>query len=289
MPLTLSSRATESMTLDAFVEYLEYQLDVSSTDDLIDAAPAFARLLNNRRLLADAIEAELRGWRDERSDHEYAGHTLVLVRRPKFLVRANIWVAPDPHRPAPRPEDPGFGYLIPHDHNFAFLTGGYTGPGYTTYLYDYDYDSITGRVGEPVDLQWLGTDTLPVGKMVLYRPSLDVHYQEHPTALSISLNVVVQADYVERTQYLFDLIAGTVRTAIDAPGERGATICELAAEVGDERTAGLLGEVVTYGRNPRLRVAAARALCALEPSSGPAALEQLRADDDSRVRSLAVS
>jgi hypothetical protein len=274
MTLTLTSDATDSIDLATFVEHLEHELDVSDIDGLIAAAPAFKRLLNNPRVLTDFIEAELRGWRDERDDHDYVGRTFIMIERPKFLVRANIWVAPDPDKPLPRPDEPGFGYLIPHDHNFAFLTGGYFGPGYTTNLFEYDYERVSGQEGEHVELRPLGQDTLPLGKMVLYHPSSDVHYQDHPAALSVSLNVVVPGPWLQRLQYLFDVESQTVQTVLNPAGARGATVCELATALGDGRTAALLADVAEASPNPRVRGAATRALCALESLH----------EDDLRVR-----
>lgn len=289
MTITIGANDTSSISLDAFVEHLEHDVHLADVDGLIAAAPAFRQLLNNRRLLTEYIERELVEWRDRTRSQDYIGATLIMVERPLFTIRANIWLTPDPDKPAPKPTDPGFGYLIPHDHNFAFLTGGFHGPGYVTNLFEYDYERVAGVEGAPVELRPCGRDDLPLGKIVLYRPSRDVHYQEHPRELSISLNVMVAGPYVERVQYLFDLETSTVRAAIDPPGTRNATVCELAAALGDAHTATLLGDVASAELNPKIRVAAARALRSLEPSTGNALLEQLRADRDERTRALASS
>jgi hypothetical protein len=285
--LALSSDATGTLALDAFVEHLERDLGLSDCDDLVDAAPAFKCLLNNDRLIADFIAAELRNWRAGRADHEYVGHTFVLARRPAFLVRANAWVAPDPRKPAPTAQDPGFGYLIPHDHNFAFLTGAYSGPGYETVLFEYDPETVVGFAGERVELRPRGRRAFPPGSMMLYEASRDVHYQEHPAALSITLNVVVTGRYTERAQYLFDLPGGTIATALTPGSVRGTTLCDLAAAVGNGDTAELLADVARAAENPRVRVAAAHALRALEPAAGEALVDELRANRDYRVRGLA--
>jgi hypothetical protein len=95
--------------------------------------------------------------------------------------------------------------LYPHDHNFAFLTGGYHGPGYTTILFEYDEAQVVGLPGEPVAIRPCGRAALPRGAMMLYEPSRDIHYQEHPAELSISINVVVPGQYQEHDQFLFDI------------------------------------------------------------------------------------
>lgn len=269
MALTLAPQVSGSIGLDEFVETVERELQTDDVDALCALASPFARLLNNRRVITDVVDAELRAWRDLDLGSEYLSHTLVMIRRPRFLVRANIWGPPDAGRPAPRPEDPGYGYLIPHDHNFAFMTGGYYGPGYTTFLYEYDYDAIPGEVLDPVELRPLETTTLPQGKIMVYRPSQDVHYQELPREYSISLNLIVPGRYTERAQYLFDLESRTVSARIDGRGDYGISLCDLASHVGDDETAQLLADVAERADRPRIRAAAARSLDALRPARAP--------------------
>jgi hypothetical protein len=264
----LSSDATDAIGLAEFVTHLERDIKLVDVDGLAAAAPAFKRLLNNRRLLTDFIDDELRNWRTGRTDHQYVGNTVTLVRRPHFLIRANLWEVPDPRRRPPRPEDPNYNYLQPHDHNFAFLTGGYHGSGYSTVLFDYEHDSVAGIPGERVELRALGRSTLPRGAMTLYYPSRDVHYQELPTDLSISINVVVPDPYTERSQFFFDVAEHRIVVALAPASARGTTLCDLAAEVGDENTADLLNDVVKRAEDPRVRLAAARALGALHPADG---------------------
>jgi hypothetical protein len=280
MTLVLESADTGSIGLTEFLDYAEHDLRICDTESLAGAAPAFKRLLNNRSLLRDFIDDELRNWREGRSDHEYFNHTLVLARREKFFVRANIWIAPDPALPAPTRYDPSFGYLYPHDHNFAFITGGYHGPGYTTCLFEYDEERVAGAPGERVEITPRGWSTLNPGTMMLYEPSCDIHYQEHPPQLSISLNVIVPAHYTERAQYLFDVERGQIDVVLAPSSARGVTLCELAAGLGDEATMELVADLMhSATADPRVRIAAAEAL-------GDTAIEELRNTPDTRVRGL---
>jgi hypothetical protein len=280
MTLVLESAETGAIALDEFLDHAEHDLHVCDTESLAQAAPAFKRLLNNRSLLRDYIDSELRNWRDGNSDHEYFNHTLVMARRANFFVRANIWIAPNPALPAPTRDDPSFGYLYPHDHNFAFITGGYYGPGYTTCLFDYDQERVAGMPGERLEIVPRGTSTLELGSMMLYEPSRDIHYQQHPPQLSISLNVIVPAHYTDRAQYLFDIERGEIDVVLAAASARGVTVCALAAELGDENTMELVSDLMHWpGADPRLRIAAAQAL-------GEAAIEELRSTSDRRIRGL---
>lgn len=280
MTLVLESAATGAIGLDDFVSHLEHDLGVCDTETLATAASPFKCLLNNRGLLTDFIDRELRDWRAGGSDHDYFSHTIVLARSAHFFIRANIWIAPDPAKPPPTRHDSSFGYLYPHDHNFAFLTGGFHGSGYSTVLFEYDHDQVAGMPGERVDIIPRGRATLPVGAMMLYAPSSDIHYQEHPADLSISLNVIVPGRYTERAQYLFDVDRGQIDVVLAPASARGTTLCALAAELGDEHTMGLLSDVMQSAADPRVRVAAAEAL-------GADALAAMQASPDRRLRELA--
>jgi hypothetical protein len=280
MTLVLESAETGSITLADFLDYAEHDLHICDAESLAGAAPAFKRLLNNRTLLRDFIDDELRNWREGRSDHEYFNHTLVLARREQFFVRANVWISPDPALPAPTRNDPSFGYLYPHDHNFAFITGGYHGPGYTTCLFEYDEERVAGMPGERIEITPRGWSTLEQGAMMLYEPSRDIHYQEHPPQLSISLNVIVPAHYTERAQYLFDVERGQIDVVLAASSARGITLCQLAAELGDDSTMELVSDVMhSATADPRVRIAAAEAL-------GEPAIQELRGAPDRRIRGL---
>lgn len=104
-----------------------------------------------------------------------------------------------------------FQYDVPHDHNFSFLTLGYFGPGYRSDYWEYDYEAVTGYVGEHVPLVAKGRQQLSPRKIMLYRAHLDVHNQLPPEAMSVSLNVM-HADAANGwfDQYGFDMEEGTI-------------------------------------------------------------------------------
>ena len=99
-----------------------------------------------------------------------------------------------------------FSYNIAHDHNFSFLTVGYLGPGYETDIYEYDYDSVEGYVGEKVEMQFLEKVRFAAGMAMYYRASRDLHIQHPPSEMTIPLNLLIQPPEVRlREQYEFDL------------------------------------------------------------------------------------
>src|SRR3546814_20614025 len=68
-----------------------------------------------------------------------------------------------------------FAYGLPHDHSFHFLTTGYWGPGYVSDDYDYDPESVDGRLGEPMAANFVGRSRLSGGWMILYRAHRGIH------------------------------------------------------------------------------------------------------------------
>jgi hypothetical protein len=250
---------SESLDLRTFADYLEHDLAVCDVDSLAAAAPAFERLLNDPRLISAFVETELQAWRMGSDAHPYASQSLVLLKRPHFFIRANLWTVPDAARPVDR-TDPRFIHLIPHDHNFAFLTGGYRGPGYTTELYEYDAAALEGVANERVTLVPKGRYAFPRGTMMLYEPSRDVHAQDHPAATSISINVMVPGPYSRRPQYLFDVAGGRLERVIPPRHTTARAVCAIASALGDDATTELLADVARRAPDGVVRQIAADAL-----------------------------
>ena len=154
-----------------------------------------------------------------------------------------------------------FVYDVPHDHSFPFLTIGYFGPGYETTIYEYDPKSVTGKIGEKVDLRFLETTTLPTGKMMLYRMSRDIDSQNYPTSLSISLYLLLAPPETnQREQFLFDLESSRIAQYARNSASTRLTMCRIARHIGDARTASLLDELSRKHGSPRVRLAAAESL-----------------------------
>src|SRR3546814_17987305 len=63
----------------------------------------------------------------------------------------------------------------------------YWGPGYVSDDYDYDPESVDGRLGEPLALNFVGRSRLSEGRMLLYPAHRDIHSHRPPERLSIKL------------------------------------------------------------------------------------------------------
>jgi hypothetical protein len=140
------------------------------------------------------------------STNRYTPPSLILAVGPDFMIRANLWRATQEFEKVDLNV-----YGLAHDHNFDFLTLNYSGPGYRSKMYTYEYGQVKGEIGEIVALTDEGEMTLGEGQMFLYRKSVDVHIQYPPQADSITVNVMAtlqNAGYPN--QYIFDGTSGVI-------------------------------------------------------------------------------
>lgn len=284
--------STDSLTIDEYVSEVRENIDFRDIDSIRASAPAFRSFLNNPVLLTDIVNAELTGLIQGDINNPYTGQTFILAAHKQFMVRANVWVPPavDPRIADLDVSRHYYSYLMPHDHNFTFMTGGYAGSGYETTIYEYDHARVSGHIGEAVDVRFLEKTSLPRGKIMLYRGSTDIHTQEHPVELSVSINLLVsRPDEQAKTQYRFDMDESGARLSgyVGSGASGNVTLCDFASLVGDEHTAGLLDAVSQSHRSVRVRAQSYLALTRLEPRSRAAILERASLDEHSYVRDFA--
>ncbi len=254
MAITLEAPSNDVISLDEYVDYIERHVDLDDMDSVCASAPMFRALLNNRSLIRDFVDRELRRWREYQPGNPYVGQTLIFVDRPEYTIRANMWA---PFERVQRLSEAAFGtYAIAHDHNFSFMTGGYSGSGYATSIYEYDGRAIEGKEDEAVELRFLEDTTLPQGKIMVYRAAQDVHLQKPAEAFSVSLNLLINAESRRRPQYYFDLERSRIRGSSYAEKGEAIALCELAEHVGNERTANLLADLSRAAQDPFVKKSA---------------------------------
>lgn len=238
--------------------------DPRDENSLQHAALQLRRLGNDRHFLGDLILRELTARHREDPPEQGYGPQVIMLSRPgagDFFLRANIW--PSQHEPMMRASGAAaFVYGLPHDHNFDFLTLGYFGPGYWSDYYEYDYETVTGWCGEPVDLRFTGRSRLEEGQILHYRAHRDVHRQLPADSLSVSLNVM-HAGGAQGwlDQYRFDLEGGKI-AGILGQGASEAFI-RIAVGLGGEEAQDL---AETFGKahpSDRMRLAAWDALASV--------------------------
>lgn len=262
----------------------ESGVDLADEASIAHCAALLAGLQQNRTFLADRVIAALQAsYADQLEINRYSAQVFLLHRGARgFYLRANLWpAASDAVTTASGAA--AFSYGVPHDHNFSFLTAGYFGPGYVSDYYEYDPETVGGRLGEPLDLQFVERSRLDEGKMLLYRAHRDIHSQLPPPSLSVSLNIMDEGEHVPwRDQYIVDLEAGTIAKRPTLTS--GEMLLRCAVHL-TENGKDIAGEFAKAHPVPRVRANAIAALAAVAEGAGRAAvLERGMRDADARVR-----
>lgn len=237
-------------------------------DLLLHAALQLRRLGNNRDFLGDILVEQLAAASGDEEDLAGYGPQVIMLtgaEESNFFLRANIWPSEAEHSMRAS-GGASFVYGLPHDHNFHFLTLGYFGPGYWSDTYEFDYESVVGWSGEPVDLRFVGRERLEEGKIQLYRAHRDVHAQIPPDALSVSLNIMhTSGAQGWLDQYSFDLEEGR----IDRILSHGASeaFLHVAVGLGGQEALDLAHRFAKGHPSERMRLHAFTALAAAAPDA----------------------
>lgn len=253
--------------LDECVDALSVAgFDPADEESLHNAACHLRRLGNNPDFLADLLVDELKASLEADSGPPSYGPQVIMLSPPghgDFFLRANIWPSPDEHMMRASGSD-SFVYGLPHDHNFHFLTLGYFGPGYWSDYYEFDYESVAGWSGEPVDLRFIERARLEPGKIMLYRAHRDVHRQLPADSLSVSINVMhASGAQAWLDQYAFDVERSRV-TQILNHGSAEALI-RIAVGLGGAEAIDLAHRFGTTHPSDRMRLHAWSALASVAP------------------------
>ncbi|MEH0396209.1 hypothetical protein QA789_11080 [Streptomyces sp. B21-088] len=255
MAYTLPTAGPARLGLSDYIDHIQATVDPADTDSVLASADALSALGNDPDLLVDHLNRELADLATWQNNNPYMGPSLLLGHGDGFTVRANIWLPPTGMRHDQ--EQQLHSYEVPHDHPFSFLTVGHFGPGYRTTIWEYDASTVTGHAGEPVTLRLLEHTELVTGKVMFYRAGRDIHTQYHPTALSVSLNLLIHQRDPHAEQRFFD--TGRQRLTHSAPSATSRShqiLCDLAGHLGDPRTAPLLEHLATHHPAPAVRTQA---------------------------------
>ena len=282
MPRLIAPGAGAPFGLDDLVAALDaHPFDPRDEDSFADAGPLLARLGRNPTFLADLAIGDLMArCAGQVAGNGYGGQVF-LLRPPngRYVLRANFWPALD-DAVVRASGTAAFFYDHAHDHNFAFLTYGYLGPGYWSDYYERDADAVIGLPGEAASLRFVEHSRLEPGKLMLYRARGDVHRQLPPDAFSVSLNILgfdPAQPWVE--QYRFDIERGTIAEGLTvAPAE---ALVALAVHL--PNGVDLARDIARRHPFARMRVTALDALSAADPDEGLRQLEAAAGDADRYV------
>lgn len=264
MALTIPTTETDKISLEEFAEACDAQMNPQDEDSVIAMAPWLRKLGNNKAVVIDHVNDYLREAATTEMSGGYSSQSLVLKNIKGGYVRANLWERSRSYAGDTSWEDALYTYNFPHNHNFQLLTVGMWGPGYGTEIYELDVDRVIGYPGEEVGLQFLERTTLPEGKVMYYRRSVDVHTQLPPEAFSISLNLMPADSKIAVTeQYDFDIRARKIRDIVGGQVEAQVSLLTIAQHMGDDQTLELSARIATSNPNHRTRLAAYRCATAL--------------------------
>ncbi|TMS91557.1 transposase [Pseudoalteromonas sp. S201] len=256
MPLLVECKETEKIGLKEFVERLyEKKVDASDEASLIAASSDLKKLSNNKTFLGNFVADGLKDYNKYQDENTYSSQVILLhppCAKSNFFVRANIWPAKEDYLTQINGED-AFFYHKPHDHNFNFLTVGHHGPGYWSDYYEYNYDSVIGYPGEPVDLKYINRTNLSEGKVMLYRAHKDIHNQLPADEYSISINIMENSlANPALDQYSFDLKNNKIKSVINTNNTKA--LFGVVATIGDENSIDLLEHIARNHLVDRVRL-----------------------------------
>lgn len=281
MAATIESTFTGTLSLEEYIDFCDAHPRLTDPDEAMATADQLRGLANNRGFLARWLNEELKDVYSFQEKNDFKPPTFVLHRGRDYTVRAVVWL------PLEGLSDPSmFSYFEPHDHNFDFLTCGYSGPGYRTVIFQYEHDRVAGYPGEQVDFTFGEDTTLPVGKLMYYFSSRDVHIQYPPEALSISLNLILPRKGKAKRQYEFDLERRTVLSQINELPQRRA-IFAAAGLAGDGESTELLLSIARRHSCERTRALSWQTLISSHREQAASFLDMAMNDPNVYVKAIA--
>ena len=213
-------------------------LDKGQPDFLPQACGVLAGLYNNRGLLDQVLQAALLQ-ATAGTTAFYSPQSFLLATgrfacgAKTFTLRGNIWFPAALAGLNQRMEDSVYSYNNCHDHNFDFLTIGYSGSGYETDIYEYDREQVHGRVDEPVALRFVERAQLAQGRILHFRKCRDVHVQLYPSTTSISLNILMpDEDLSVLPQYEFNAAKGRISEVLYSSSMVDCSLAYLLGQLG---------------------------------------------------------
>jgi len=278
----------ESISLEEYLELVQDSVDERDVDSIAESSWLLARLAANRSLLNETLLAPLKSdASSSQPENRYTDSTFMLgsTKGGRLLVRANLWKVPKERAGTQLYENNLYSYHLPHDHNFDFLTVGFFGPGYVTDLYTYDHSLARGELGKAVAFKFVERTDLPVGKVMLYEKSKDVHTQHHPTSPSISVNLLALTDdQAVRQQFFFDAAQGTTSGYVSGLISSRVSMIEMVGHLGLVEGLEPLESIVAEHPCARTRASAASSILAISPEQQERVLSRFGNDESELVR-----
>ena len=240
MTCTVYSQTKASISLEEYIDFCESHPEMKKPEAAIAHADELLKLCNNRSFLAEYFAGQLCNLADFQKGNDYKPPTFVLHYGSYYAIRAVAWLPVEELA-----ADELLSYYDGHDHNFDFLTCSYFGSGYRTVIYEYDHDKVMGYPGERVELRFREDTDFPVGKLMYYHASRDVHTQYPPDDLSISVNLILPRPGEPELQYFFNVKEQTILGHVNELSLRNSIFRTVQA-LGDENSIELLLQIARH-------------------------------------------
>lgn len=251
------------ISLEDYVDYVEGCVDTDDFESLCESAYKLRALASGRDFVLESYHAELKNRLSGNGSNGSSPQSTLLHLGRSFFVRAVIWPA-QKFKSGVKEVSP-FAYDVAHNHNFHFCTVGYFGPGYDTRILRCERPPI-GEIDEKVELTDDRHETLSPGRVMAYEAVKDIHTQDAPESLSISLNLIALNSFSETSpQLIFDIDQRTVTgSAGDGIGKR-LYLINIFRHFYDANTLDLLGDISARPGCPRTQAAALLVLKDIAP------------------------
>ncbi len=262
MPRVEDIHTDEVINLEQMITYLDSLGEDPLGKKTEEVMLQLRKLCNNKRFLVDKLTEQMHDLEHFESINPYSSQVFLLHIGEHYSIRVVVW---EPE--SGRVGEEVFFYDDLHDHNFELLTIGYTGTGYNTVLYEYNYDDITGAPNESVVLKNKTNVQLEENRILLMSGSCDVHSQFPPKDFSVSLNIMqINAKDLD-IQYEFgepDSETGLSKVSNRTVYFDVESISECLASLNCKESAPILRDQIAREKNPKKRMALFNALAHLQ-------------------------
>jgi hypothetical protein len=269
MAYTFSTNNKEDISFEDFINKISNVINFGDENSLISCSDYLLKLANNSDFFINYLNTQLSDKNNKfQKNNSYSEQSYMLYDCNDFYVRMTFWPILSNNFKVLQSEKNLFSYDLAHDHNFPLLTVGYFGDGYSTKLWEYDYDNVIGYVNEKVEINFLEEVTLNKGKALYYRPSKDIHSQFPPKKNnSLAINIILKSyKQFDHRQYEFDIENKKIKKIIYGSASSKFGLLKLATLINNSKTIDLINEMSKSHKIAQVRQECLASLYEIEKS-----------------------
>ena len=267
MAYTFVNNNDASISFNEFIESLNKIIKFGKEESILDCVKYLALLANNDNFFLDFLNMELtNNILNFQSTNTYSEQSFILYDCDDYYVRMTFWPVLSNNVSVRNSQNQLFSYGLVHDHNFSLLTAGYKGDGYTTKIWEYDYDKVIGIQNEEIDITFLEETILTKGKIMYYRPSKDIHAQFPPIKEdSLAINIILKSlKQFDNRQYEFDINRSRIKKILYGSAASKFGLIQIAKYSHNLKTIDILHSLATNCGITQVRKESLEVLAAIE-------------------------